>query len=60
MSENEIQLEYAKRQFEWYKTMASISVAQGNLQAAENYARYMQESSDFIDSMMRKIHDKVL
>jgi tRNA A37 N6-isopentenylltransferase MiaA len=57
MTELEIQIEYAKRQFEWFKTLAHIRVAEGNFDAADQFARHMEECNDFISNSLRKLND---
>lgn len=48
---------YAIRQFQWFQTMAAIRVAEGNTEAANNYARFMLETNDFIDSCNKQLED---
>ena len=67
MSKDEIQLEYCKRQFEWFKAMFYLSLArmqsaQSDMykkemeHAANSYQNYMNESNNTIYTLLEKMN----
>ena len=57
MTELEIRIEFAKRQFQWMLARAQHSWARGMHDAANNWLGNAEDCNTEIDRMLRKLHN---